>query len=240
MTDKASGLPLDCSNPTNISTVVLENIKKNLNDWPNLNYYRERNIPLVIQSNPERIVFLGDSTFENWASFPYFSNPSRINRGICGQTTPQILLRFRSDVISLHPRAVFIVGGANDIGRNTGPITFDETIGNITSMAELAVANKIEVILCSILPTSSYHFNDKDPRNTVPQTVKRPVEKIMALNAWIKQYAETHNHMYVDYFSSFVDPKGMLAEHLSNDDLHPNEVGYKIMERLTEAVIQNL
>lgn len=234
--DKASGLPLDLDS-VDIAKLklklMLDNIKKRLQDWPNLNYYRRQNALLIPCTN--RVVLMGDSTFENWSNL---GNQNWVNRGICGQTTPQILLRFRSDVIKLCPAIVFIVGGANDIGLNTGPITFEETTGNIRSMAELASVGQIRVVLCSVLPTSNYRFV---PANgTLPQTVKRPVEKIVALNSWIREYAGQNGHGYVDYFSAFIDANGMLAEHLSDDDLHPNVVGYKIMEKLTEDAISKL
>ncbi len=241
MTDKASGLPLDLSKLTlaDLETIKpnIENAKKMLNDWPALNYYRAQNETLQ-KPDPERIVFLGDSTFQRWSGQYFDSHPSYINRGISGQTTPQILLRLRSDVINLNPKAMFLVTGCNDIGRNTGTITFEETTGNISSIVELAMSHKIKVVLCSILPVSDYHFDGKDPRGS--QIVKRPLSKITALNNWLKQYAQEKGLIHLDYFSSFVDSQGMLNKDLSDDDLHPNTIGYKLMETLTEQVIQRL
>ena len=163
-----------------------------------------------------------------------FVSKPYVGRGISGQTTPQMLIRFRPDVIDLKPKVVVILAGTNDIAGNTGPMTDQEIEANFESMAELAKAHGIRVVLSSILPTSAYHTAP----NGVPQTITRPMTRIRAVNDWIQKYAASERHVYLDYFSAMVDSSGLLREELSADDLHPNEKGYAVMAPLAEAAIK--
>ena len=211
-----------------------------LSDWPNLARYREANRGLAAPApNEARVVFMGDSITDSWPQ-PRFGEffPGRpyIGRGISGQTTPQMLIRFRPDVVALGPKAVVILAGTNDIAGNTGPMTDEQIQGNMASMAELAKANGIRVVFSSILPVSEYHVRPGD--TAPPQTTRRPMARITALNAWMKAYAARNGHAYLDYFSAMTDPKGLLRAELSEDDLHPNAAGYAIMGPLAEAAIQ--
>ena len=200
-------------------------------DWANFARYREANRSV----KGAQVVFMGDSITDTWQQprYGFFPGKGYVDRGISGQTTPQMLLRFRPDVIAHKPRAVVILAGTNDIAGNTGATTDEEIQGNLASMAELAVANGIKVILASVTPVSEYHVNP----NAAPQTTARPMARIRAINEWIKAYAAAKGHVYLDYFSAMVDEKGLLKADLSGDDLHPNEKGYQIMGPLAEAAI---
>jgi len=208
------------------------------NDWPNLARYHEDNKAVVPSTKHElRVVFMGDSITDSWDNPVYggfFPGKPYINRGISGQTTPQMLIRFRSDVIDLGPKVVVILAGTNDIAGNTGPTTLEAIEGNLKSMAELATANGIRVVLASVLPVSDYELRDGKP---LTQTVRRPPAHILALNTWLKAFAKAHGHLYLDYFSAMVDDKGFLKNELSDDGLHPNADGYKVMAPLAEAAI---
>jgi len=210
-----------------------------LRDWAQVGRYREQNRTLGKPAAGEsRVVFMGDSITDAWpqARFGDFfaNNKSYVGRGISGQTTPQMLIRFRPDVIDLNPRAVVILAGTNDIAGNTGIMSNEEIQGNIMSMAELAKAHKIKVILSSILPTSNYHVGP----TAVPQTQTRPMDRIRAINDWMKTYAAAEGHIYLDYFSAMLDQSGLLRTELSGDDLHPNAQGYAIMAPLADAAIK--
>jgi lysophospholipase L1-like esterase len=184
-----------------------------------------------------RVVFLGDSITDVWGQPQFggfFPGKPYVNRGISGQTTPQMLLRFRPDVIALHPEVVVVLAGTNDIAGNTGPMTDEEIEGNLTSICELAQANRIKVVLASILPVSDYHRRPPAP----PMTSRRPPQRVDAVNAWMRRYAAEHHHTYLDYFTAMVDGSGMLRAELSEDDLHPNAKGYAIMAPLAEAAVQ--
>ncbi len=218
----------------------LEAQQKRLNDWPDLARYRDANAKVAARAEGEqRVVFMGDSITDMWV-LPrfggFFPGKPYIGRGISGQTTPQMLLRFRTDVIALQPKVVVILAGTNDIAGNTGPISLEETEGNLASMAELARANSIRVVLSSVMPVSNYG-RDHDG-NTLDVRLKRPPEKILALNVWIKKYAEENGHVYLDYFSAMVDEHGLLKKGLSEDGLHPNSAGYAVMAPLAEQAIQ--
>jgi lysophospholipase L1-like esterase len=208
-------------------------------DWGNLARYREANRTAGAPAASEaRVVFMGDSITDAWPQPKYgtfFTGKPYVGRGISGQTTPQMLLRFRADVIELQPKAVVILAGTNDIAGNTGPYSNEEIQGNIQSMAELARANGIKVVLASILPVSAYH---QAPASPVPQTVQRPMARIRAINDWMKAYAAKHGHVYLDYFAAMVDGTGHLRTELSEDDLHPNPQGYAVMAPLAEAAIK--
>jgi lysophospholipase L1-like esterase len=208
-----------------------------MRDWPNLARYREQNRQLGPASGEPRVVFMGDSITDVWPQprfGDFFTGKPYVGRGISAQTTPQMLIRFRPDVIDLKARVVVILAGTNDIAGNTGPMSDEEIQGNIASMAELGKAAGIRVVLSSILPVSAYHTSPTG----VPQTTQRPMTRIRAINDWMKKYAADQRHEYLDYFSAMVDATGHLREELSNDDLHPNAKGYAIMGPLAEAAIK--
>jgi lysophospholipase L1-like esterase len=173
---------------------------------------------------------MGDSITDAWGRErgTFFPGKPYVNRGISGQTTPQMLVRFRPDVIALKPRAVVILAGTNDISGNTGPETLEDIEGNLASMAELAQANRIRVVLASVMPVCDY---------IQPQTERRPPEKILALNAWIKTYSAANGATYLDYYSAMVDQNGMLKKELTFDGLHPNDAGYDVMGPLAAKAI---
>src|SRR5215207_9075159 len=216
----------------------LERAETKLNDWPALARYREDNKKLTPPAkNEQRVVFMGDSITDSWddpAFGGFFPGKPYVNRGISGQTTPQMLIRFRGDVIELKPKVVVILAGTNDLAGNTGPTTLEAIEDNLTSMAELAKANGIRVVFASVLPVSDYELRDGKP---IVQTVRRPPDQILALNNWMKEFAKTHQHVYLDYFSAMADDKGFLKDALSNDGLHPNPEGYAVMAPLAEAAI---
>lgn len=239
---RASGLPVDISTIKGIDLAVLEKIKQRMDDWPQLNYYSQANAQIMQKLlDKDRVVFLGDSIFEFWNDQKYggfFPGKPYINRGISAQSTHQMLLRLRADVIALQPKVMVILAGINDIAGNTGPITLAQTKDNIATIAELATMHTIKLIIASVLPTSNYHYDGKDLIG--PQTVRRPLEKIKALNAWLKSYCEEHNHVYLDYFNAMIDAHGKLKSELSEDDLHPNKAGYALMAPLTEEAIEKV
>lgn len=200
-------------------------------DWANLNRFKAENANQVLPTPGEkRVVFMGNSITEGWINLhpEFFAGKFYINRGISGQTTPQMLLRFRADVIKLKPKVVVILAGTNDIAGNTGPSTLEMIEDNIISMAQLAKANDIKVILCSVLPV--YDFPWKKGLE--------PAEKIIALNKLIKSYAAKSGMIYLDFFSAMVDERKGLKTEYSKDGVHPNEAGYNVMEPLTEKAIE--
>jgi lysophospholipase L1-like esterase len=178
---------------------------------------------------------MGDSITDVWKLDKYFPGKPYVNRGISGQTTSQMLIRFRPDVINLKPRVVVILAGTNDIAGNTGPISLEAIEGNIVSMAELAAANGIRVVIASVLPVSDHNRNAAGAQ--IVQTVRRPPEKILALNKWIKEFCNKRGHVYLDYFTRSVDKDGFLRADIANDGLHPNDKGYEIMAPLAERAI---
>ena len=198
-----------------------------------LDRYREANAQLVAPAPGEnRVVFMGDSITDAWQLNEYFPGKTYINRGISGQTTPQMLIRFRPDVIGLQPKAVVILAGTNDIAGNTGPMRLEDIENNYASMAELAMAHGIRVIFSSVIPVNNY-----TPRAEV-LFAQRPPEKILELNQWLKDYCAKNGDVYLDYFSAMVDKKGLLKQDLAVDGLHPNPAGYKIMAPLAQAAIE--
>jgi lysophospholipase L1-like esterase len=207
-----------------------------LRDWPQLSRYRDANAKLGPPAKGERrVVFIGDSITDGWKLADYFPGKPYINRGISGQTTPQMLIRFRPDVIALRPAVVVILAGTNDIAGNTGPTTLAAIEDNLASMAELARLHGIRVVLASLLPVSDYgHTRDGKP---IKQTEHRPPDQIKSLNEWIKRYSVESGHTYLDYFNAMVDDRGMLKSELSDDGLHPNAKGYAVMQPLAEAAI---
>jgi lysophospholipase L1-like esterase len=213
--------------------------EKTLQDWPNLARYRDANAAITAPAKDEtRVVFMGDSITDMWVQPQFggfFPGKPYIDRGISGQTTPQMLIRFRPDVIALQPRVVILLAGTNDIAGNTGPMTLEEIEGNLTSMSQLAQANGMRVVLSSVLPVyDGGHTPDGKP---LIMTDRRPPEKILALNSWLKNYAAQHKDTYLDYFSAMVDEHGFLKKELSDDGLHPNKVGYAVMAPLAEKAI---
>jgi lysophospholipase L1-like esterase len=229
----------DCPELTD-AKAKLEAMEKRLNDWPNLARFSDENERVQPPAKDEqRVVFMGDSITDMWVQprfGGFFPGKPYIGRGISGQTTPQMLLRFRADVIALQPKVVVILAGTNDIAGNTGPITLEETEGNLASMAELARANGIRAVISSVMPVSMYgHNRDGNP---VDMRIKRPPDKILKLNAWIKKYAAANDHVYLDYFSATVDDQGLFKKELSEDGLHPNAAGYAVMAPLAEKAIQ--
>jgi len=209
----------------------IERMQRRMQDWPQLNRYKEANTKVPApEKNEARVVFMGDSITDGWKLAEYFPEKPYINRGISGQTTPQMLIRFRPDVIDLKPKVVVILAGTNDIAGNTGPMTLEMIEDNYASMAELAKANHIKVVFSSVLPIHDYGKNKVSER--------RSPENILKLNDWLKNYCKANGHIYLDYFSKTVDDSGMLKAELANDGLHPNAEGYKIMAPLAEAAIQ--
>jgi lysophospholipase L1-like esterase len=211
-----------------------------LRDWPNLGRYREANLELPPPAPGQpRVVFIGDSITDNWNNpglGGFFPGKPYINRGISGQTTPQMVLRFRHDVIALKPAAVVILAGTNDIAGNTGPMTLEMIQDNFATMAELATAHGIRFVIASVLPINDVgRAADGSP---AIQSKRRPQEKINALNAWLADFARRAGHVYLDYASAVADAQGLLKSDLADDGLHPNLKGYAVMAPLVEKAIQ--
>jgi acyl-CoA thioesterase I len=225
------------SAPDRLTPYQKSQLERMFNDWPNLAKYRDADKELAPPATDEvRVVFMGDSITEGWGMKATATSPDRgvffpgkpyINRGISGQTTPQMLLRFRQDVIALKPKVVVFLAGTNDIAENTGKLTVEEIGNNIASMSDLARANAIRVVLCSVLPASDFWWHKG----------LEPAPKIKALNAWIKEYAAKNGIVYVDYYSPMANDEGGLKAELSPDGVHPNKAGYDLMAPLAEAGI---
>lgn len=199
-------------------------------DWPNLNQFQAENDSMVKTPQVEdRIVFMGNSITIGWKHHvpEFFKDKPYINRGISGQTTPQMLLRFRQDVIDLHPKVVVILAGINDIAHNTGPMTLEQIMGNLKSMAELARSNGIEPVLSSVLPAYDFPWRPG----------MEPAKKVPVLNAMIREYCEAQDIIYLDYFSVMADSRNGLDNTLASDEVHPTVKGYQIMGPLAEAAI---
>jgi lysophospholipase L1-like esterase len=203
-------------------------------DFGELKRYREANAALAPPTPKEnRVVFLGDSITDYWKLPDYFPGKPYINRGIDGQTTPQMLVRFRQDVIDLHPKVLVVLAGTNDIAGVTGPARNEDIEANYASMAELARVNHIRMVFASLLPAHNYTPEAKE------SFALRPRERILALNTWLKDYCSKSGLVYLDYFSALIDDHGMLRRDLSDDGLHPNAAGYKIMAPLADKAIAN-
>lgn len=210
----------------------LQRAHQALNDWPNLGRYRDANAKTAPPAAGEsRVVFMGDSITDGWGKgqAPFFPGKPYINRGISGQTTPQMLVRFRPDVIDLKPKVVVTLAGTNDIAGNTGPETLENIEENLTSMSELARADGIRVVLASVMPVCD---------SLRPQTARRPPQQIVALNDWIKSFTARNGFVYLDYYSAMVDNGGLLKSELTYDCLHPNDAGYAVMAPLAERAIE--
>jgi len=225
--------------------IVARSLADQMLDWNQLGRYRAENQELKKQApDPKRVLFMGDSITDFWRLAEYFPGKPYVNRGISGQTTPQMLVRMYPDVIDLKPAVMVVLAGINDISQNTGPATAEMVEHNIMAMTELAQHHGIKVILCSILPISDYTFIKQqasgkvNPYMKIPVTATHPPEDILKLNAWMKDYASKVNAIYVDYFSALVDEKGWLKENCSIDGIHPNAEGYKIMTKIVEEAIQ--
>lgn len=214
-------------------------LETRLRDWPALARYREANAKLpALAKNEQRVVFMGDSITDSWDDPKYggfFSGKPYVDRGISGQTTPQMLIRFRADVVELKPKVVLILAGTNDIAGNTGPTSLEAIKDNLISMTELSRANKIHVVLASVLPISDYEKNREG--QPIIRSKQRPPQQIIALNEWMKQYAAASGVTYLDYYSAMDDDKGFLKDELSEDGLHPNQIGYEVMAPLAERAI---
>ena len=207
----------------------VETLEKKLTDWGQLGYYREANAKLAAPTaGEERVVFYGASVVEYWKTRgAFFPGKPYVDRGISGQTTPQMLVRFRQDVIDLQPRAVVILGGSNDIAGNTGPMTPEMTEASWQSMAELAKANGIAVIFASLTPSMDFPWKKG----------LKPAEKIRGLNAWLKEYCARASLTYLDVYSVLTDADGGMKEGISLDGVHPNAKGYALMEPPTQVAI---
>jgi acyl-CoA thioesterase I len=202
-------------------------------DYGQLARYRDADRLLTAPAAGEtRVIFFGDSITDLWKLEESFPGKPYINRGIGGQTTSQMLVRFRQDVIDLNPKAVVILAGTNDIAGNTGPISNEDIEANFASFAELARVHNIRVILSSLLPVNHYTPESEE------FFASRPPERILALNRWLKDYCERSGLIYLDYFSAVVDENGMLKRDLTKDGLHPNEAGFRVMAPLAESAIE--
>ncbi len=225
-----------------------------LQDWNQLGRYHRANEELKKQAgDARRVVFMGDSITDLWNLGEYFKDQPYVNRGIGGQTTPQMLVRMYPDVVDLKPAAMVLLAGTNDIARNTGPTTAEMIEENIMAMTELAQQHGIKVILCSVLPVSDYPFlsqqsagnpqqapraGGRGPIMRMRMTENHPPSDILTLNAWMKDYAARQKAIYADYFTAVVDEKGWLKDGISADGLHPNADGYKLMVPVAEAAIR--
>jgi lysophospholipase L1-like esterase len=202
-------------------------------DFAQLTRYREADAALGLPApGQNRVVFLGDSITDYWKVSDYFPGKPYINRGIDGQTTPEMLVRFRQDVIDLHPKVVVVLAGTNDIAGVTGRTSNEDIEANYASMADLARAHRIRVVFASVLPVHNYTHDAEE------SFALRPRDRILALNKWLKDYCAKNRFVYLDYFSALVDERGMLKRALADDGLHPNDAGYKTMASLAEKAIQ--
>jgi lysophospholipase L1-like esterase len=216
--------------PANPAVPPLRQVNELINDYANLRRYAADNAK---QSGIE-VVFMGDSITDGWGrgnfaqTAPFFTGKPYLNRGISGQTTAQMLLRFYPDVVAHKPKVVVFLAGTNDIAGNLGPVSMESIENNLAAMADIARANGIQVVMSSVMPVCDYHR---------PQTAQRPPEKINELNAWIRATAAKHHYVYLDYYTPMLDDKGFLKAEITNDGLHPNAAGYAIMAPLAEKAI---
>jgi lysophospholipase L1-like esterase len=214
----------------------LRQVNDLINDYANLRRYAADNPKVgAPAAGEDRVVFMGDSITDSWGrsqnpniASPYFPGKPYVNRGISGQTTAQMLLRFYPDVVAHKPKAVVFLAGTNDLAGNLGPVTIESIENNLAAMADIARANSIKVVLGSVLPVCDYHR---------PQTAQRPPEKIKALNEWLKATAAKNGYVYLDYYTPMLDDKGFLKAELTYDGLHPNAAGYQVMAPLAEKAI---
>jgi len=210
-----------------LSQMMISKLQAQKREFANIKRYEEANSDLAPPSrNENRVVFMGNSITDSWPE-EFFQGKPYINRGISGQTTPQMLIRFRPDVIDLKPKVVVILAGTNDIAGNTGPATLDMITDNIKSMCELAAYNNIRVVLCSVLPANIYPWSEGI----------EPADIIIELNKRLKKYARKNNYIYLDYYTPMADEDKGLKAAYANDAVHPNNEGYKLMESLVEEAI---
>ncbi|PYS89154.1 MAG: capsular biosynthesis protein [Acidobacteria bacterium] len=214
-----------------------DRLQARFNDYANFARYREANSKLPPPAKDEqRVVFMGDSITDGWKLDQYFPGAPYVNRGISGQTTSQMLLRFRADVIDLKPKVVVILAGTNDISGNTGSITLAGIENNYASMVDLARTNGINVVFASVMPISDY--NKTAQGEPIVRSTQRRPEQIAALNEWIKKYCADRKLVYLDYFSAMADEKGFLKAEIANDGLHPNAKGYDLIKPLAAEAIK--
>ncbi|MCZ2156741.1 MAG: SGNH/GDSL hydrolase family protein [Bryobacterales bacterium] len=229
---------------------VAQRLTDQLQDWNQLGRYHAANEELKKRpADPNRVVFLGDSITDGWKLKESFPGKPYVNRGISGQTTPQMLARMYADVITLKPKVMIVLAGTNDIARNTGPMTAEMIEQNFMAITELAQHHGIRVVLCALLPVSNYPYERQQReaaqsgaartgRTRAMMTTHRPPADILMLNAWLKDYASRVGAVYADYYSALVDNRGWLKEGYSEDGLHPNAAGYKLMAPVAEAAIE--
>jgi lysophospholipase L1-like esterase len=226
-----AAVPAGAPAPGAASVRQLTPEQKLLLDWPNFARYREDNARLgpPPAAGESRVVFIGDSITDGWGrrTNSFFPGKPYVNRGISGQTTPQMLVRFRADVVALSPATVVILAGINDIAENTGPTTMEAIEDNLASMCDIASANRIRVVLASVTPALDFPWAPG----------KMPAPKVRTLNAWIKEYAAAHGYVYLDYYSALADEAGGMKAGLASDGVHPTEAGYAIMAPLAEKAI---
>lgn len=199
-------------------------------DWQNLERYQADNLKLMNEEKDVEVVFMGNSITEGWiqSNPSFFEENPYINRGIGGQTTPQMLLRFRQDVVAFKPKVVLILAGTNDIAGNTGPSTLEMILDNLKGMAEIAIANDIEPVMCSVMPAFDYPWKpNMDPNTKIPK-----------LNSMIEKYCKEKNLIYLDYFTAMDDGKAGLREELTYDGVHLTEEGYKFIEPMAQMAIK--
>ncbi|MFZ0270932.1 MAG: SGNH/GDSL hydrolase family protein [Acidobacteriaceae bacterium] len=209
------------------------NARMLMNDFGQLARYHDDDGKLgAPAAGEQRVVFFGDSITDIWKLDESFPGKHYINRGIGGQTTPQMLVRFRPDVIDLQPAVVVVLAGTNDIAGNTGDETLEQIEGDYATMAELAKVHGIRLVFASVMPINNYN-----PR-ALSFFLQRSPEKILLLNAWLKKYCADNGLVYLDYFSAMVDGRGMLKAGLTEDGLHPNAAGFAVMAPLAEAAIE--
>ena len=208
----------------------LATLQKKLNDFPQLAYYRDRNTQLAAPAASEkRVVFFGDSITEGWARSwnDFFAGKPYVGRGISGQTSEQMVLRFHQDVVDLKPAVVILLAGTNDVAENTGPMTPEMTLDDFRAMLEMARANNIKMVVCSVLPAGDFWWHRG----------LEPAPKIRALNQQLKAWADSEHLVWVDYYTPMADQSGAMKSDLSPDGVHPNHAGYSIMAPLAEAGI---
>jgi lysophospholipase L1-like esterase len=245
-------------NPPRAACCLINNAQAlagQLQDWNQLSRYHQADQELKKPPPPAgRVVFMGDSITDFWNLEQYFPGRPYVNRGIGGQTTPQMLVRMYPDVIELKPAAMVVLAGTNDIARNTGTETAEMIQHNIMAMTELAQHHGIKVVLCSVLPVSDYPYQRSQnapaapagggrggpPRVAAKMTDSHPAADILKLNAWMKDYAAKVGAVYADYFSGTVDERGWLKDAFSMDGLHPNAEGYKVMAGMVAEAIQKV